>query len=89
MVSLSALAVWESRHARVVPRSPWSSAGCESFTIDIVGSAISRLREAAHDHRWDVVVGLTELSLHDDRNRIAEERSYGPSLACGLGTVLR
>lgn len=39
----------------------------EPFTTgsEDVGTALSRLRDAAREHDWDVVVGLTELPLHD------------------------
>ncbi|MDT0188362.1 hypothetical protein Q9S36_50055 [Microbacterium sp. ARD31] len=32
-------------------------------------AALGRLDELAHEHSWDVVVGLTELPLHDDDER--------------------
>lgn len=36
--------------------------GCEDAAV-----ALSRLKEAAHEHRWDLVIGLTELPLrHGD-----------------------
>ncbi|HEY0642992.1 MAG TPA: hypothetical protein VGD39_06215 [Nocardioides sp.] len=43
----------------------------EPFTMASEGSetALDRLAELAHDHHWDVVVGLTELPLHDGDER--------------------
>ena len=43
----------------------------EPFTMASEGSdtALNRLAELAHDHRWDLVVGLTELPLHDGDDR--------------------
>ena len=38
--------------------------GCED-----VDTAVDRLRDQAGQHEWDVVVGLTELPLHDDDGR--------------------
>ena len=38
--------------------------GCED-----VDTALARLRDHAHERRWDVVVGLTELPLRDDDGR--------------------
>ena len=37
---------------------------CEDFE-----TAVAHLRDHAHDHDWDVVVGLTELPLRDDAGR--------------------
>ena len=34
-----------------------------------VGNALDRLGEEARKHDWDLVVGLTELPLHDEHNR--------------------
>jgi hypothetical protein len=43
----------------------------EPFTLacEDVETALSRLTEHAHEHRWDLVVGLTELPLRDDDGR--------------------
>lgn len=43
----------------------------EPFTVacEDVDSALSRLTEQAREHRWDLVVGLTELPLRDDDGR--------------------
>jgi len=43
----------------------------EPFTTDCedVDTAVDRLRDRAGQHEWDVVVGLTELPLHDDDGR--------------------
>ena len=43
----------------------------EPFTIgsDDVDTAVARLRDQARQHEWDLVVGLTELPLHDDDGR--------------------
>src|SRR5213596_1036385 len=38
--------------------------GCED-----VDTAVDRLQDQAGQHEWDVVVGLTELPLHDDDGR--------------------
>lgn len=40
----------------------------EPFTLacEDVDTALSRLTDQAHEHRWDLVVGLTELPLRDD-----------------------
>jgi hypothetical protein len=40
----------------------------EPFTMasESADTALTRLSELAHDHHWDLVVGLTELPLHDD-----------------------
>ena len=40
----------------------------EPFTVacEDVDTALSRLTDHAHEHQWDVVVGLTELPLRDD-----------------------
>lgn len=34
-----------------------------------VGTAMGRLQDQARDHDWDLVVGLTELPLHDHEGR--------------------
>ena len=43
----------------------------EPFTTgsEDVDTALARLTEQAHRHQWDVVVGLTELPLHDGDGR--------------------
>jgi hypothetical protein len=43
----------------------------EAFTIgsEETGSALARLEDQARQHRWDLVVGLTELPLHDGDGR--------------------
>jgi hypothetical protein len=43
----------------------------EPFTIgsEEVESAVGRLRDQAREHDWDLVVGLTELPLHDGDGR--------------------
>lgn len=43
----------------------------EPFTVgcEDVDTALSRLTDQAHQHRWDLVVGLTELPLRDDEGR--------------------
>ena len=43
----------------------------EPFAMASEGSetALNRLAELAHDHHWDLVVGLTELPLHDGDDR--------------------
>src|SRR4051794_1575901 len=43
----------------------------EPFTTgsEQVDSALGRLQDKAREHHWDVVVGLTELPLHDDEGR--------------------
>lgn len=43
----------------------------EPFTVgaEDADTAIGRLGDHAHEHRWDVVVGLTELPLRDDDGR--------------------
>ncbi|MCW2846179.1 MAG: hypothetical protein JWR90_153 [Marmoricola sp.] len=43
----------------------------EPFTTgsEDVDAAVARLQDRAHEHGWDVVVGLTELPLHDDEGR--------------------
>src|SRR4051812_5273482 len=43
----------------------------EPFTIgsEDVDAAVDRLQEQAHDRHWDIVVGLTELPLHDHEGR--------------------
>src|SRR4051812_16561630 len=43
----------------------------EPFTIgsEETGSALARLEDQARQHRWDMVVGLTELPLHDGDGR--------------------
>ena len=43
----------------------------EPFTTgsEEAGSALARLEEQAREHRWDLVVGLTELPLHDGDGR--------------------
>jgi hypothetical protein len=43
----------------------------EPFTIgcEEVATALERLGNAAHQHEWDLVVGLTELPLRDDDGR--------------------
>jgi hypothetical protein len=43
----------------------------EPFTIgsEETGSALARLQEQARHHGWDLVVGLTELPLHDGDGR--------------------
>jgi hypothetical protein len=43
----------------------------EPFTIgsEEVDSAVGRLRDQAREHDWDIVVGLTELPLHDGDGR--------------------
>lgn len=40
----------------------------EPFTVacEDVDTALSRLNDQAHEHQWDVVVGLTELPLRDE-----------------------
>jgi hypothetical protein len=40
----------------------------EPFTTgsEEVDTAMARLKDHAHQHQWDLVVGLTELPLHDD-----------------------
>ena len=40
----------------------------EPFTLacEDVDTALSRLTDQAHEHQWDLVVGLTELPLRDD-----------------------
>ena len=40
------------------------TAACED-----VDTALSRLTDRAREHQWDVVVGLTELPLHDEDGR--------------------
>ena len=42
--------------------------GCED-----VDTAVARLRDQAGQHEWDVVVGLTELPLHDDGDYLLVE----------------
>ena len=43
----------------------------EPFTTgsEDVGTAVGRLQDRARERDWDVVVGLTELPLHDDEGR--------------------
>jgi hypothetical protein len=43
----------------------------EPFTVgsEDVGTALARLTDHAHQHHWDVVVGLTELPLRGDDGR--------------------
>jgi hypothetical protein len=43
----------------------------EPFTVasEDVDTALSRLTDQAHEHRWDLVVGLTELPLRDGDGR--------------------
>lgn len=43
----------------------------EPFTTgsEDVGTAMGRLRDQAREHNWDLVVGLTELPLHDEEGR--------------------
>ncbi|MCY4725961.1 hypothetical protein NYO98_06700 [Nocardioides sp. STR2] len=43
----------------------------EPFTTgsEDVEKAVGRLQERAHEQDWDLVVGLTELPLHDDEGR--------------------
>ncbi|WP_328322682.1 hypothetical protein OHA70_28200 [Kribbella sp. NBC_00382] len=43
----------------------------EPFTIgsEDVGAAVGRLQDRAREHDWDLVVGLTELPLHDHEGR--------------------
>src|SRR3954452_5979030 len=43
----------------------------EPFTLacEDVDSALSRLTDQAQEHKWDLVVGLTELPLRDDDGR--------------------
>src|SRR3954452_1963388 len=43
----------------------------EPFTVETedVGTALARLTDQAHQHHWDVVVGLTELPLRGDDGR--------------------
>ncbi|MEI5674700.1 MULTISPECIES: hypothetical protein [unclassified Nocardioides] len=43
----------------------------EPFTTgsEDVGTAVSRLQDRAREHDWDLVVGLTELPLHDHEGR--------------------
>jgi len=43
----------------------------EPFTVgsEETGSALARLKEQARQHHWDLVVGLTELPLHDGDGR--------------------
>lgn len=43
----------------------------EPFAVESedVGTALRRLTDHAHEHHWDVVVGLTELPVRDDDGR--------------------
>src|SRR4051794_29201226 len=53
-------------------RGAWSiEVVSEPFTMgsEDVDTAVSRLREQARQHEWDLVVGLTELPLRDDDGR--------------------
>lgn len=54
--------------------------GHDAWAVDVVdepfttgsedaGTAMERLQESARQHDWDVVVGITELPLHDDDGR--------------------
>src|SRR3954466_15698379 len=50
-----------------VPQN-WDVEGVsEPFTVasEDVDTALSRLTDQAHEHQWDLVVGLTELPLRD------------------------
>src|SRR3954452_21103980 len=51
----------------------------EPFTTgsEDVGSAMDRLQDHAQRRNWDLVVGLTELPLHDQ---------HGPALVAALAT---
>jgi hypothetical protein len=53
-------------------RGTWSvEVVSEPFTTgsEDVATAVARLREQAHQHDWDLVIGLTELPLRDDDGR--------------------
>ena len=53
-------------------RKPWDiEVVSEPFAMESedVGMAFDRLGEEARKHEWDLVVGLTELPLHDEHNR--------------------
>jgi hypothetical protein len=53
-------------------RRPWDvEVISEPFTVacEDVETALSRLADHGDEHRWDVVVGLTELPLHDGDDR--------------------
>jgi hypothetical protein len=51
---------------------PWDvEVVSEPFTVgtEDVDAAVARLRDRAREHEWDLVVGLTELPLHDGEGK--------------------
>jgi hypothetical protein len=63
----------------------------EPFTTgsEDVGTAMGRLRDHAREHDWDLVVGLTELPLHDHRGQhlVAETDPEGRAAVLSLPSL--
>lgn len=66
--------------ARLISEHPPDGEGRRAWDVDVVSepftaacedasTPLSRLTALAHEHRWDLVVGLTELPLRDDDGR--------------------
>jgi hypothetical protein len=51
------------------PGTSRSSASRFTTGSEDVDTALARLGDQAHEHEWDLVVGLTELPLRDDDGR--------------------